>query len=1128
MASDGTIMIDVDFDVNTNQLMKSLNNVGSHANSITKGIGSTIASVSKVAISAITASATALSGLGIAAYTEGKKFESAFAGVKKTVDGTEAEFEMLKNGILEMSERLPESASDIASVAEAAGQLGIATDGILGFTETMVQLGTATNLTADEAASQLAKFANITKMSVEDYDNLGSAIVALGNNFATTEADIVNMAMRIASTGAVVGLSESEIMALSAALSSVGIEAEAGGSAMSRVLKDIETAVKTGSTELSQFAEVSGMTREEFATAWSDSPVRALDAFVTGLNDTERNGKSAIEVLEGMGITEVRLSNALLSLSTAGGLMTKAVDLSNTAWNENNALTKETAQRYETLDSKIGMLKSSAQNLGIIVYEGMEMPLKSAVDKGIQYIGRLQNAFKFEGIGGAVEEFANIFSEVLAQGAMKLPEFMKMGSDFVLSLCNGIRNNADAIFDSFVNVILQLPDFILSNASALFSVGNIFVDKLAQGISQNANSIGTAAADLLIRFADFIIYNIPKITRAAIQVVKAFATEIGRQVPILKPFASVLNGILKIVDKFGEQIASAVVAVMAFKKTATVITTITKLTSALKQAKDGAGLFKTAISAMGGPVTALIGITTGLVTAIVSYTEAQKAAKREKIREEFQKTTESVSKLKDAVEETTDRMAELSKSASRDISEITNTSEEEKKQVRELLRELDEYVDKNGKVKDGYEDRANIILGKLATATDSEISQIEDGVIPAYNELASAVENAMKKKQALAEIDALSDEYNEAKTSVEDYVRYRNENEPKLNEAQKAVDDYIRGLESAVDAAEKANVNFASNPALANMASILSIPLTMENKDQFKGLMPDETWFKMFEVNDNGDAVGYVAQIEQISDALATFKANAESGTYALAKFDEAKQALAEGNYDKVMDTLKQIGDETYKVLNDTSKSLKEKQTEVQSSLEETFEIFKMNMEAGATETAKEYEKAMIDLIAQFPEYGLDAADAWTLEFLEKLAEIEGFDNSKLIDFLGQTGTQGGKIAGRLAMEKVRDEMRNGDYNETGGHIGRTLGSAMEAEFGPFLRSISGSIIGLQAAASGLSGVMAGVAAQASSITLPTAGGSSGNGSSSTNNYYNASMNGKTTSEKSQSFKNSIKKGVGG
>ena len=161
---------------------------------------------------------------------------------------------------MDLSKTTSSSATDISAVAEAAGQLGIKTPNVMKFTETMVKLGDTTNLSATEAASALAKFANITGTSADNYDRLGSVIVDLGNNFATTESDIVAMATRLASTGSLAGLSEPQIMALSAAMSSVGIEAEAGGSAMSKLIKQMQVSVETGSGQLQNFASVAGMT----------------------------------------------------------------------------------------------------------------------------------------------------------------------------------------------------------------------------------------------------------------------------------------------------------------------------------------------------------------------------------------------------------------------------------------------------------------------------------------------------------------------------------------------------------------------------------------------------------------------------------------------------------------------------------------------------------------------------------------------------------------------------------------------------------------------------------------------------------------------------------------------------
>lgn len=328
---------------------------------------------------AATAAATAAVTVGVAVSKAGIEFESAFAGVKKTVDATEEEFAALRQDILDMSTEIPSTAVDIAGIMEVAGQLGIANEDLTEFTEVMVNMGVSTNMAAEEAATALAKFSNITGMDPAFYENLGSVIVDLGNNFATTELDIVEMSTRLAATGELAGLSEAQIMALATAMSSVGIEAESGGSTMSKLIKKMQIAVETESDILSDYAKVAGMTADEFSKAFEKDAVVALSAFIDGLNDTERNGKSAIVLLDEMGLTEIRLSNTILSLANSGDIMSEAIETANKAWEENNALAIEAGRRYETTESKIQLLKNAVDVLFIESFDEIEGPLKEGL-----------------------------------------------------------------------------------------------------------------------------------------------------------------------------------------------------------------------------------------------------------------------------------------------------------------------------------------------------------------------------------------------------------------------------------------------------------------------------------------------------------------------------------------------------------------------------------------------------------------------------------------------------------------------------------------------------------------------------------------------------------------------------
>lgn len=307
-------------------------------------------------------------GLGLAAKAA-IEWESAWAGVAKVVDGSPEQLEALESELRGLATTLPQTHAEIAGVAAAAGQLGIATEDIGQFTQVMVAMGVSTNLASEEAATALARMMNIMSTAPDQVSNLGSAIVGLGNSSATTEAEIVEMALRIAGAGKTVGLSEAEVLGFSAALSSVGIEAEGGGTAISTAMIKISEAVSEGGDSLEGFAQVAGVSADEFAQKFSTDPAQAIDMFVQGLGRMNASGGDVFGTLESLGLSEIRLRDALLRLANAGDLLNTTLETGNTAWDENSALMEEAARRYGTTESQIQIARNQLTDMGITLGE---------------------------------------------------------------------------------------------------------------------------------------------------------------------------------------------------------------------------------------------------------------------------------------------------------------------------------------------------------------------------------------------------------------------------------------------------------------------------------------------------------------------------------------------------------------------------------------------------------------------------------------------------------------------------------------------------------------------------------------------------------------------------------------
>lgn len=345
--------------------------------------------------------------LGTTAIKAAMDYESAFAYVRKTVHATESEYENLSAGIIDMSTKYARSATDIAQVVATAGQLGIANEHLLTFSKAMIDISnTAADIDAETAATQLAKFANIMGSSQGDFDRMGSTLIELGNNFATTEAPIMEMSMRLAGAGKQIGLTEAQVMGIATALSSLGIEAQMGGSSMSKALIKMEVAAATGGKELTDFASICGMTADTFKTAWAKDPVKVFQSFIEGLARMDDEGVSAIAVLNDIGISEIRLRDTLLRTTNATELFARAQNMANSAWSRNTTLQTEADKRYGTTASKLTNLKNKAMEAARTIGNDMTPTVQEWIEKA----GELVNKFMGmdEAQRGTIEKWAAI------------------------------------------------------------------------------------------------------------------------------------------------------------------------------------------------------------------------------------------------------------------------------------------------------------------------------------------------------------------------------------------------------------------------------------------------------------------------------------------------------------------------------------------------------------------------------------------------------------------------------------------------------------------------------------------------------------------------------------------------
>ena len=408
-----------------------------------KEVGESIDTITKP----IQYASTALAAGGVASAKFAIDFEDSFAGVKKTVDATPEQLSKIKQGIIDLSTTgidgrgaIPQTTTELNELAAAGGQLGISQENIIDFTEVMAQMGSATNLVGEEGAATLARFQNVMGVGQNEIRNIGSAIVDLGNHSATTESEIAEMALRMGKYGSSVRMSAADVLGYSAALSSLGIEAQMGGSAIGRTWLSIETAVASGGEGLTKFAKYSGKSAEEFKKQWNTDSSGAFNGLLKGLQSAE----NLTVALDDLGINNTQDIQAMMALVNGYDLVTESVNRSNTAYQENTALQEEFNAKNETTASKLANTKNNiieaARSIGETMLPSIKDASTTVADfaKGLSQmddeqkravvntgatviaIGAISkvSAGAIKGVGGIVEAVGNIKKAFSTGGAL--------------------------------------------------------------------------------------------------------------------------------------------------------------------------------------------------------------------------------------------------------------------------------------------------------------------------------------------------------------------------------------------------------------------------------------------------------------------------------------------------------------------------------------------------------------------------------------------------------------------------------------------------------------------------------------------------------------------------------------
>jgi len=354
------------------------------------------------------------------------ELQSAMSKVEKTTGDTAQQIIVLADEMMKLGEDItPTTTNELLRMSEVAGQLGIkGTGNLLNMVAAADALGLSTNLAGDEAATLLTRILGMTGEGVGEINGLSSSVVALGNNFAVAEDEIVHMTREIVTGTTSINLGSAAAAAYAATLKETGQTAERSRTALFKLSQSLKSAVANGGDELERLEKYTGQTAAEIEKNLGEKPELVLTALINGFGKARSEGENLSGVLNAMGITGSEAASVIEALAKNSGRLNDALALSNKSFLEQNAHFIEASKSYSTQEAALGKLLNKFTNLTARIGE----TYSDDVEQAIQDTSTL-----FDEQGESVIELMNLLGDLRGAIGDIGDTFVNLGNTLGLS-----------------------------------------------------------------------------------------------------------------------------------------------------------------------------------------------------------------------------------------------------------------------------------------------------------------------------------------------------------------------------------------------------------------------------------------------------------------------------------------------------------------------------------------------------------------------------------------------------------------------------------------------------------------------------------------------------------------------
>lgn len=771
--ADGKVVIETDLD--SSGIEKGLSKLGSIT---AKGM--------KAATVAITGTAAALGGVAAAAIKVGSDFESQMSRVKAISGATGEEFEQLKAQAMQLGADTSFSASQAAEGMENLAAAGFTTSEIMNAMPGLLNLAAASGedlaSSSDIAASTLRGFG----LAASDAAHVADVLAANANRTNSSVADTGEAMKYIAPLARAAGLSLEETAAAIGIMANAGVNGSQAGTSLRGALSRLSKPTKDMSEAMDElgisFYDSNGKMKS------LTEQVGMLRQATEGMTDEQKN--NYLVTLYG----QEALSGMLALINEGEGSLGELTEAYRSCDGEAQ---KAAETMQDNLSGALEQLSGSAETLGLAFYNSVANNLKNAANTATESINNITDSFNNGGLNEAIQTAGDEFANLAVEAASHAPEMVDTAVDFIEAFASGIASNkgrilgaagemAESMASGLAELLpskLQEPvedaiDAVAESLSdgGLREAGETAVDTLSNVVDAVGN-LADKALPPLTKALDFAGENLDLIAASATAAFTAFKgyKVVNETTSILKKGVKTWKTASAAVDAYYAAQLLAMESGVATNATLTAGQAVVGMfTGKVNLATKAQTLWNVAMKAnpIGLVISAVAALAAGLGVYALTQKEAESAT---------DKANKKLAEQAEAIRET--------QAARQD--EVAGI-QTQFGYYQQLWDELQGIVDQNGKIKEGYEERAAFITSTLSEALGVEI-ETADGVIQKYGELTQSIDQVIQKKKAEAILSAYEDDYT---TAIKNQTQA-------AKEVSRTFDDYSEALRASEEATRK-------------------------------------------------------------------------------------------------------------------------------------------------------------------------------------------------------------------------------------------------------------------------------------------------------------------------------------